>query len=132
MKAYITDPLLKVTSNKLLGKMPYFRTPFIKGAHWVQADMEDPVCVVTVSEVGYNCGVVRFSFGKNGEETLHRFSCGEDVDSCEEGRLWLDWRVLEKVYCKHKTLYMLYIHIYVIYYYNIYNFYANEFLRLFN
>lgn len=52
------------------------------------------------------------------------------MDPREEGRLGLDWRVLEKVYCKHKILYILYIHIYIGYYYSIYNFYANEFLSL--
>lgn len=70
MKACTTDPLLKVTSNKLLGKMPYFRTPFIRGTHWVQAVLEDLFCIVTVPEIEYICGVVRFFFGKNEEETL--------------------------------------------------------------
>ena len=78
--------------------MPYFRAPFVRGAHWVRTGLEDPVRVVTVSTGGATVVWSGFFSEKRGNVTAS-CSCGENVDSGEGSRLWLDWRVLEEVYC---------------------------------
>lgn len=59
-----------------------------------------------------------------------RCTCGERGDSRDGLRLWLDWKVLEEVNCKYKILYLYVICTCIIY--SLYNFYADEYLNLFN